>query len=110
VLVGPHESPSASEVPRSTQVGVPVLQDNRPLWHGLDGLQAPPSLHAAHVPALQTICVPPDEEQAVPAGLFPLSTQADDPVAQEVVPTLQTFATSHAWPAAQVTHIPVRQT
>ena len=96
VLVGPQESPSASEVPRSTQFGVPVEQDSFPLWHGLAGLQAPPSLHAAHVPALQTICAPPGEVQAVPEGLLPLSTQVIDPVAQDVAPTLQTLAVSHA--------------
>jgi len=110
VLVGPHDSPSPREVPRSTQVGVPVLQDSRPLWHGLAGLQAPPSLHAAHAPALQTIFVPPGEEQDVPAGLFPLSIQTDDPVAQDVVPTLQALVASHAWPAEQETHIPARHT
>lgn len=109
-LVGPHGAPSASDVPRLTHVGVPVVQDNRPLWHGLAGLQAPPSLHAAHVPALQTICAPPGEEQGVPGGLFPLSTQTNDPVAQDVVPTLQALAVSHAWPAVQETHIPVRHT
>lgn len=110
MLVGPHDSPSASEVPRSTHVGVPVLHDSRPLWHGLAGLQAPPSLQAAQTPALQTIFVPPGEEQDVPAGLFPLSTQTDDPVAQDVVPTLQALAGSHAWPAEQETHIPARHT
>lgn len=87
-----------------------MLQDSRPLWHGFDGLQAPPSLQAAHVPALQTICAPPDEEQDVPAGLFPLSTHTDEPVAQDVVPTLQTLAASQAWPAEQETHIPARHT
>ena len=110
MLVGPQEAPSASAVPRSTHVGVPVLQDNRPLWQGLDGLQAPPSLHAAHVPALQTICAPPDEEQDVPAGLLPLSTQTDDPVSQDVVPTLHALVGLHAWPAMHDTHMPARQT
>jgi hypothetical protein len=72
----------------------------------LAGVQVPPLLQAAQVPALQTIPVP----QVVPAALLPLSTQTDEPVAQDVAPVLHALVGWQVVPAVQVTHIPVRQT
>jgi hypothetical protein len=45
-----------------------------------------------------------------PAALFPLSTQTDAPVEQEVSPVLHALAGWQATPATQVTHWPVLQT
>jgi len=88
VFVVLHADPSASGVPRSVHTAVPVAQDSIPLWQGLEGVQAVPLLHATHAPALQTI-PPVPAPQVIPLGLFPLSTQAGDPVEQEIVPVLQ---------------------
>jgi hypothetical protein len=83
----PQEVPSGSDVVRSVHMAAPVAQDSIPLWHALAGVQVPPLLQVAQVPALQTIPVP----QVVPAPLFPLSPQTARPVAQEIVPVLHTL-------------------
>jgi hypothetical protein len=72
----------------------------------LAGVQVPPLLQGAQVPALQTMPVP----HIVPAALLPLSTQTDEPVAQDVVPVLHALGGWHTVPAVQETHIPARQT
>lgn len=90
LFIVPHGVPSARDVPRSVHVAEPVAQDCVPLWHGLAGVQGPPLLQATQVPALHTMPLVPDT-QTIPFGLFPLSTQTDEPVEQEVVPVLHTL-------------------
>jgi hypothetical protein len=88
-------------------VEVPVLQVRVPVWHGLpSGVQAPPLLHEAQLPVLQTMPVPHD----VPFGWLPDSTQTGAPVAHEVVPVLHAFAGWQLEPAAQLTQVPALQT
>ncbi len=102
----PHDAPSMSEVFESVHTGVPVAQLNVPLWQVLVGVHAPPLLHVAQTPALQTIPVPHD----VPADLFPLSTQTEAPVEHDVVPVLHGLVGWQATLAVQDTHCPVLQT
>ena|GEM_PF-5790280 len=59
--------------PVSMHTGVPVAQEFIPVLQGFAGMQVP-AAQAAHVPALQTLLVPP-ELQSVPfARLVPVST------------------------------------
>jgi hypothetical protein len=91
-------------LPPSTQVLAPVEQEYTPFLQmfGLP-VQAPPAVHATHVPELQTMLVP----QLVPAALLPPSTQVWLPVAQEYVPFLQMFGlVVQEPPAVQATHVP----
>src|SRR5262245_5274089 len=50
----PQLAPSATGVPASWQLELPVAQVRVPLWHGLLGAQAPPEVQALQVPSLQT--------------------------------------------------------
>lgn len=90
LFIVPHGAPSMSDVPRSVQTAAPVEQDRVPLWHALAGVQGPPLLQVTQAPALQTIPLVP-ATQAIPVGLFPLSTQTDEPVEHEVTPVLHTL-------------------
>ena len=47
---------------------------------------------------------------SVPTGLLPLSTQTEDPVAQEVLPSLQGLVGEQVIPAVQETQLPVLHT
>jgi hypothetical protein len=46
--------PSATAVPVSRQVCVPVAQEVRPAWHGFAGVQAALAVQATHCPPLHT--------------------------------------------------------
>ena len=72
-------------------------------------VQASPAVHEAHAPPLQTRFVP----HAVPfdSGAAALSTQADVPVAQEVIPVRHGSGfVAHESPAVQEAHAPPLQT
>jgi hypothetical protein len=69
-------------------------------------VQAEPALQALQLPAMQTRFVP----QGVPFGTFALSAQTELPVAQDVAPSLQTFAGWHAAPDTQALQVPALQT
>jgi hypothetical protein len=81
----PHDAPSESEVLVSVHTGAPVEQESAPVWQGLVGVHEPPAAQAVQIPLAQTWLAP----QAVPVGLFPVTTQVEPPVAQDVVPDLQ---------------------
>jgi hypothetical protein len=70
------------------------------------GTHDPPPLQATQLPELQTIPLP----HVVPLGWLPDSMQTGDPVAQDVVPVLQTFCGWQLDPAAQLTQVPALQT
>jgi hypothetical protein len=95
----------ADLLPPSTQVCAPVEHAVVPFLQML-GLvvQAAPAVHDTQVPEpLHTWFMP----QVVPAALLPPSTQAMEPLAHEVVPTLQAVGLPvHAWPAVHDTQVP----
>jgi hypothetical protein len=80
-LLVPQDVPSAT-FPVSAQTDVPVEQDVIPVLHGFAGGQLRPAVHEPHVPLAHTLLVPQD----VPFAMFPVSTQTDVPVIQDVVP------------------------
>jgi hypothetical protein len=80
----PQEVPSVTGFPVSWQVIVPVWQLTVPVSHGLAGVQSPPLVHELHIPPLHTLPFPHD----VPSMAFPLVTQAELPLEQEVTPVL----------------------
>ena len=74
----------------------------------LVGVQAIPAVHATQtLEALHTMFVPHD----APAALFAPSTHADEPVAQDVVPTLQglELVVHPVRPGVQDVHVPALQ-
>ena len=87
----------------SVHWGVPVAQDNVPVWHLFVGVQACPSVQLTHRPPLQTWLLPQD----LPAAAGPVSTHTGAPLVQSILPTLQGSARSQAMPALQATHSPV---
>jgi hypothetical protein len=48
----PQLVPFGADMPVSVQTGAPVAQDSLPVWHLLDGVQEPPSLHVSQPPEL----------------------------------------------------------
>jgi hypothetical protein len=60
----PQDAPALSGVPVSAQTGVPVVQEVKPTWQGLEGVQAAPELHETQLPLEQTM----PEPQLVPSG------------------------------------------
>ncbi len=105
-FVVPHGLPSERADPVSVQVDMPVAHDSVPWWQELAGVQDPPAVQVAQLPVLHTIPVPHE----LPAVLFPLSTQTDDPLEQDVVPVLHAFAGWQATPATHVTQRPTLHT
>ncbi len=104
----PHEVPSATFDPESTQVGAPVVGSHvvEPTWHGFVGWQLAPALHA-QVPEWQVRPSP----HGVPSAADPVTAQLAAPVvgSQLVVPTLHGFVGSvQVTPAAQA-HTPAVQ-
>lgn len=86
-FAAPHIAPSPSDVPRSEHMAIPVAQDCDPLWQVLAGVQVPPLLQAA-----QSSCIADHAgTTGRSGGLFPLSVQTDEPVAQDVAPALHEF-------------------
>ena len=88
LFIVPHGAPSARFVLRSAHVAIPVEHDWVPLWQALAGVHIPPLVQVTQFPELQTIPLVP-ATHTIPFGLFPLSTQTDEPVEQDVVPVLQ---------------------
>ena len=100
----PQPVPAALLLP-SAQVIVPLEHAVAPFLQTLGfDVHALPAVHAPQTPKpLQTMFVP----QVVPAALFAPSTHVCAPVAQEVVPFLQTLGLPvHAAPAVQATQTP----
>ncbi len=83
----PHELPLLLLVV-SSHTGAPVPQEIVPFLHMLAGLQAIPTVHAVHVPLLQTRFVP----HVVPLFLLPVSLHTIVPVEQAFTPVLHMFA------------------
>ncbi len=106
----PHVVPAALLLP-SMQLSTPVVQLVTPFRHPALGFEVHgwPALQDTQFPfGLQTRLVP----HVVPAGRFPESTQAEVPVVQEVMPTLQVefgFVPHGAF-ATQVEQAPALQT
>ena len=102
----PQLVPSASAVPASWQVAVPVLQVSVPRWHGLAGVQLPPAVHVTQVPLLQTLLLPHE----VPFATFPVSAQTDAPVTHDVAPVLHRLVGWQLAPPVQLVQVPLLQT
>jgi hypothetical protein len=102
----PQAVPSGWFAPLSVQTGLPVEQLSVPTWHGLAGGHAVPAVQATQVPLAQTMFAP----HMVPFGRLPDSWQTGDPVAQDVVPVLQTLVGWQLAPDAHDTHAPALQT
>jgi hypothetical protein len=101
--VVPHDVPAGRSVAPSTQTGVPLAQLVVPSRHEFGFvLHACPTVHAAHVPALQTWLEP----QLVPLGLSLASLHTGAPEPQAVVPFLHAAFgfVPHAAPAVHATH------
>ena len=105
----PHEVPSATAAPESTQTEAPVAQLVVPARQGFAaGVQATFATQARQDPPLQTWSVPQVVPSAIGVGGAELSTHTGTPVVQEKVPTPRGFPGGvQAPPAAQVTHCPV---
>jgi hypothetical protein len=105
----PHDVPPGAAAPVSTQVDRPPAHDVVPRWHApAAGVQAAPSLHATHAPALQNF---PDAHASPSGALLPLSTQTLTPVVHEVLPTWHALADgTHATFALHAWHAPALQT
>jgi len=102
----PHEVPSATFDPESTQLAAPVVgsQVVEPTWHGFVGWQAAPALHA-QVPAVQVWPLP----QEVPSGTaWLVAVQLAAPVvgSQVVAPTWQGSPVGVQATAALQVHAP----
>jgi hypothetical protein len=103
----PHDVPLATSVSVSTQVGAPEEQLMEPTWHAFEGVHELPVVHAPQDPLSQTSFVPHD----VPlATLVSVSTHADVPDAQDVVPAWHGFVGVHEVPAVHAEHAPLSQT
>jgi hypothetical protein len=100
----PHEVPSGTVAPVSSQVCAPVAQEVAPTWQRFAGVHAWFAVHETHWPvASHTRFVP----QLLPiATRVPWSTQVDAPVEHEVRPAWHGSAGVHAWFAVQETHAP----
>jgi hypothetical protein len=96
-------------MPVSVQTTAPVPQATVPRWQGLfGGVQDMPIVHGTHaLAALHTMFIP----QEAPTALLAPSTQTDEPVAQEVVPTLQGLGlvVHPVRPGVHDAHVPVLQ-
>lgn len=102
-MLVPQFVPSDRFVLLSLHTAVPVPQACVPRWQGaLGGTQLVPSVHAMHVPLLQTMLVP----QVVPLVALPDSLHTDTPVAHDVVPALHGLLVWQLRPAAHATHAP----
>jgi hypothetical protein len=104
-LFVPHDAPFAT-FPATVQTEVPVEHDVIPVLQRLVGWQPAPTVHTLHVPTLQTLFVPHD----VPLATFPVSPQAEIPVAQDVAPVLQGLVGWQLVPAVHAPHAPLSQT
>jgi hypothetical protein len=104
-LFVPQEVPFVT-FPLSTQTDVPVAHEIAPVRHAVAGVQAAPAVQEPQMPPLQTLLVP----QEVPFATFPVSTQADIPVTQEVAPVRHAVAGVHAAAAVQAPHVPLLHT
>jgi hypothetical protein len=93
----PHRVPSGRLEAR--QRPSPPLQLIFPCWHGLPVSQAAPWLQLTQLPPRQVALGP----QAVPSAAAPVSVQRDDPLSQEVRPTLHRAGSQAAsgWQATQ---------
>jgi hypothetical protein len=97
-----HAVPLATIPPRSTHstAGEQVVV---PVWQGLAGTHASPSVQAMQAPLLQTLPVP----HAVPLGALADSMQTGAPVLHAVMPTRHGLAAMEQLaPAAHATHAP----
>jgi hypothetical protein len=107
-VAGPQLVPSGANVPVSVQTGAPVLQTMAPVWHLLVGVHDIPAVQAMHaLAALHTMFVPHE----APTALLAPSIHADEPVVQDVVPTLQRlgFVVHPVRPGVHVAHVPALQ-
>ena len=101
-LLVPQTVPLTRFAPLSAQVMVGE-QAVKPAWHGLEGTQASPTVHATQAPLLHTRLVP----QVVPFATLSDSTQTGAPVLQVIVPLRQAFpAMGQVAPAVQSPHVP----
>ena len=92
--------------PVSPQTGAPVEHMIAPVRQAVVGVQAFPSTQSTQVPLPQTLFVP----QVVPFARFPVSTQTDAPVTQEVAPVRQALEGVQAAPDVQALHFPLLHT
>jgi hypothetical protein len=98
----PHGMPFAIIPPASPQLIVGE-QTFLPVWHGFDGTQLIPSMHATHAPPLQTLPAP----HGVPFGALADSRHTGAPVLHTVVPVRQGLpVTAHVAPATHVAQEP----
>ncbi|HEY6478052.1 MAG TPA: hypothetical protein VI456_15850 [Polyangia bacterium] len=104
-LLFPHDVPSAT-LPLSVQTEVPVEQEVAPVLHGFDGWQLVPCVQLLQVPPLHTLLFPHD----VPSVTFPLLTQTEVPVEQEVAPVLHGFDGWQLVPVVQAPQVPLSHT
>ena len=104
-LLVPHDVPFV-KFPVSAQTELPVAHDVAPVRQAAAGVQETPAVHDPQVPPLQTLFVPHD----VPFATFPVSTQADTPVTQEVAPERQALAGGQATPAVHDPQVPLLHT
>ena len=88
--------------------GVPEEQSRLPVWQGaVVGVHGDPLAQLWHAPPLHTCLLP----QLDPSLALPNCTQADVPVAHDVLPTLHVVpAGVQSCPAVQPTHAPAKQT
>ena len=88
--------------------GVPEEQSRLPVWQGaVVGVHGDPLAQLWHAPPLHTCLLP----QLDPSLALPDCTQADVPVAHDVLPTLHVVpAGVQSCPAVQPTHAPAEQT
>jgi hypothetical protein len=99
----PHVVPLERAVLVSVHDGVPPVHDSVPAWHLFAGAQLVPAAQAMHAPLLQTMLLP----QVRPSAALPVAVQTELPVAQDVVPTLQTIPSGvHARFCGQSMHAP----
>ncbi len=101
----PHEVPLAT-LPVSPQTGAPLEHAIAPVRQTLLGVQAVPTAQSPHWPPPHTLLLPHE----VPFATFPVSTQTDAPVTQEVAPVRQALAGVQAAPAVQAVHFPLLHT
>ena len=107
----PHEVPSATAAPESTQTEAPVEQFVVPEWQGFAaGVQARFAKQARQDPPLQTWSTPQVVPSAIGVGGAVLSTHTEAPVAQLVTPATQGFGGVQARPVVQPTQTPALQT
>ena len=104
-LLVPQDVPSAT-FPVSAQTDVPVEQEVIPVLHGFAGWQPRPAVHEPQVPLPHTLLVPQD----VPFAMFPVSTQTEVPVIQDVVPDRHGFAGWQLTAAVHAAQVPLPQT